>query len=223
MNVPPISTPNPKIFKSHLPAGSRKPNHSAYLIKYHFELTWNNEKDILASIANFLPKKGWVRDLGWGLEVQALSDLPCHIAGPDNLRPISSWNRSGIKKITEETRLDIPINTLTSLLHPKGEYGPKFLVTKNFYVLKKYNNSDLYALYVAHLSDRIRRENKPFHATWKETPAKNIKEVFNIQRNLIDNGFDVGNHDGLIGYKTRRSIGLWQEKKGHTVTCYPNY
>ena len=41
--------------------GSRKPNHSAYLIKYHFELTWNNEKDIWEmvelNIDNFNTKK----------------------------------------------------------------------------------------------------------------------------------------------------------------------
>ena len=31
---------------------------------------------------------------------------------------------------------------------PAGRFGPAYLVTPNFYALKSYNNSDLYALYV---------------------------------------------------------------------------
>ena len=42
-----------------------------------------------------------------------------------------------------------------SLLLPEGTYGPAFLTPKNYYVLKDYNFSDLYVLFVGHLSDRI--------------------------------------------------------------------
>ena len=37
------------------------------------------------------------------------------------------------------------------MLVPAGTYGPEFLVTPNFYVLKEYNNSDLYALFIGNL------------------------------------------------------------------------
>ena len=42
-----------------------------------------------------------------------------------------------------------------SLLLPEGTYGPAFLTPKNYYVIKDYNFSDLYVLFVGHLSDRI--------------------------------------------------------------------
>ena len=45
--------------------------------------------------------------------------------------------------------------TPASLLQPEGAYGPAFLATKNYFVLKDYNYSDLYVLFVGHLSDRI--------------------------------------------------------------------
>ena len=41
------------------------------------------------------------------------------------------------------------------LLAPVGENGPAFLVTKNFKVIRSYNNAMAYAFGVALLSDRI--------------------------------------------------------------------
>ena len=183
---------------------------------------WENKQDVLASIANFLKINGWAKDLGWGYEVKTPKNFRCHLGGPDNIKEITKWHEHGISKVTKETYHAFPNNTAASLLYPKGEYGPKFLVTKNFYVLKKYNNSDFYALYVAHLSDRIATRNKPFQETWKATLATNFDKVYQLQKNLIEHGFNVGAHDGLIGHKTRRSLGLWQEKKNREITCFPN-
>ena len=35
-------------------------------------------------------------------------------------------------------------------------------------------------------------------------------------------GYDVGGTDGLAGFKTRRSIGRWQEEQGGAATCFPS-
>ena len=35
-------------------------------------------------------------------------------------------------------------------------------------------------------------------------------------------GHDVGGADGLPGFKTRRSIGRWQEATGQAATCFPD-
>ena len=35
-------------------------------------------------------------------------------------------------------------------------------------------------------------------------------------------GYDVGGADGLAGFKTRRSIGDWQQKNGLKPTCFPD-
>ncbi len=47
-------------------------------------------------------------------------------------------------------------------------------------------------------------------------------DVARLQDKLVARGYDVGNPDGLAGFKTRRSIGAWQEKAGQTATCWPS-
>ena len=52
------------------------------------------------------------------------------------------------------------------LLMPAGRNGPAFIVTPNFYVLKEYNESDLYALFIGHGADRIAHGDKNFAGKW---------------------------------------------------------
>ena len=46
-------------------------------------------------------------------------------------------------------------------------------------------------------------------------------DIAAMQRSLEALGQDVGGADGLAGFKTRRSIGRWQEVSGQTATCFP--
>ena len=55
-----------------------------------------------------------------------------------------------------------------SLLLPEGTYGPAFLTPKNYFVLKDYNFSDLYVLFVGHLSDRI-AGGRAFETPWSKS------------------------------------------------------
>ena len=183
---------------------------------------WNSKQDTLGSIANFLDKNGWVEGLDWGNEITTPSDFPCYLEGPDNMRKTSKWYSNGVRKIKKNSPANFSKNTETSLLFPKGEYGPKFLVTKNFYALKSYNNSDLYALYVGHLSDLIDGKVNKFAASWKNSSPINKKDIFSLQKQLINSGYNVGSFDGLIGHKTRRSLGLWQKTMSKKVTCFPS-
>ena len=197
-------------------------------IKYGYDLNndgevdlWNNEGDTLASIANFLNSNGWEKNLTWGAEVTKTPELPCYIEGPNNKKTIKDWELSGIKFSKEKSIINLPNSLKTSLFLPKGEYGPKFLVTKNFYVLKKYNFSDFYALYVSILADLIEGE-KLFQKKWISTTKLSQNKVLRIQNLLLRNGYDVGGLDGLIGFKTRQSIGKYQEKLKQKITCYPD-
>ena len=47
------------------------------------------------------------------------------------------------------------------------------------------------------------------------------RDVKAMQDRLVATGYDVGNADGLIGFKTRIAIGLWQTRKGMPATCFP--
>ena len=93
--------------------------------------------------------------------------------------------------------------------------------TPNFYVLKEYNNSDLYALFIGNLADRIASNSGAFKGTWGKVGHMYRSDVEKMQKRLSKMGHDVGKIDGLPGYKTRRSIGRWQEKNGMKPTCYP--
>ena len=104
---------------------------------------------------------------------------------------------------------------------PAGRFGPAFIVTENFYVLKAYNYSDLYALYVGHLADRI-ADDRPFIAKWQKVGGFSRGDVKGMQEQLVAEGYDVGAVDGLVGFKTRIAVGLWQAKQGQTPTCFPD-
>ncbi len=41
------------------------------------------------------------------------------------------------------------------MMSPAGGYGPSFLVLENYKVIRRYNMSDLYAVFVGNLADRI--------------------------------------------------------------------
>jgi hypothetical protein len=43
-----------------------------------------------------------------------------------------------------------------------------------------------------------------------------------MQDELVAEGYDVGKVDGLVGFKTRIAVGLWQTRKGKPATCFPN-
>jgi hypothetical protein len=108
------------------------------------------------------------------------------------------------------------------LLTPAGRFGPAFLVSRNFYVLKEYNMSDLYALFIGHLADRITgRATGPFRARWADVGHLRRADVARMQRRLERMGYDVGGVDGLPGFKTRRSIGRFEEKAGLRPACFP--
>ncbi len=110
---------------------------------------WTSAPDALASTANFLRKHGWIPGETWGYEVA----LPPNMA-PSGARalPFATWAASGVARADGG---DLPRHGTATLLRPAGADGPAFLVTRNFGVIKRYNNAVSYALGVALLGDRI--------------------------------------------------------------------
>jgi len=183
---------------------------------------WNSVPDALASIANYLSKRGWQRNRDWGFEVSIPSDVSCAQEGPDLARPVADWARLGIKRISGKAFPSNDVSADGMMLVPAGRHGPEFVVTPNFYVIKEYNNSDLYALFIGNLADRIAYNAGPFEAKWDDVGSMLRSDVLAMQKALINKGYDVGKPDGLAGFKTRRSIGDWQSKNGLEPTCFPD-
>jgi lytic murein transglycosylase len=180
---------------------------------------WTSASDSLASIGRYLQGEGWVAGRGWGVEVKVPAAVSCALDGPEQGKPAAEWAALGITR-ADGSRLPAD-KGLSYLVMPAGRYGPAFLVTDNFYVLKRYNNSDLYALYVGHLADRFTND-RPFAGAWKPVGTFSRGEVKAMQDELVAEGYDVGNADGLVGFKTRIAIGLWQAKRGLAETCFPD-
>ncbi|MFD1723165.1 lytic murein transglycosylase [Rhizobium viscosum] len=182
---------------------------------------WTSVPDTLASIANFLVKKGWQRDRDWGFEVSIPEAVSCAQEGPDLAKPLSHWTSLGIKRISGKGFPSGELKAQGMMLVPAGRDGPEFIVTPNFYIIKEYNNSDLYALYIGNLADRIASGSGAFQGQWGDVGKMLRSDVAAMQKALERQGYDVGGSDGLPGYKTRRSIGQWQEKNGMKPTCFP--
>ncbi|TNC48461.1 lytic murein transglycosylase [Rubellimicrobium rubrum] len=182
---------------------------------------WNSDADTIASIGNYLSRHGWVKGRDWGFEVTVPSSVSCSLEGPDQGRPIAEWEGMGIRRIGGRAFPEHEQQAEGFLLMPAGRHGPAFLVTPNFYVLKDYNTSDLYALFVGHVGDRIQYGSGDFAASWDDVGGLVRSDVAAMQRALETLGHDVGGADGLPGFKTRRSIGRWQEASGRSPTCFP--
>jgi lytic murein transglycosylase len=181
---------------------------------------WNSVPDTLASIANFLRTVGWNPARGWGIEARVPADISCTLEGPEQTIPMAEWARSGVTQI-DGTPLPVRPGELGFLMMPAGRHGPAFIVSENFYILKKYNFSDLYALYVGHLADRM-AENRQFASAWGDVGGFSRADVRRMQLAMEREGYDVGGADGLVGFKTRVATGLWQTKAGQKPTCFPD-
>lgn len=96
--------------------------------------------------------------------------------------------------------------------------GVRFTVTRNFNVLKTYNNSDLYALGVGHLADRIGGAGPLQGSFPRDANGLSREDRVAIQRGLTQRGYDVGTIDGVIGAKTEAAIRDFQQRQGVTVT-----
>ena len=183
---------------------------------------WGSVPDSLASIANYLASKGWQKGRDWGFEVTIPDGVSCAQEGPDRAKAISAWASTGIARVSGSAFPGNEAGASGMMLVPAGTHGPEFIVTPNFYVIKEYNNSDLYALFIGNLADRIAYGGGSFKAPWGDVGKMLRSDVLAMQQALVAEGYDVGKVDGLPGFKTRRSLGEWQAKNGLKPTCYPD-
>jgi len=182
---------------------------------------WNSVPDVLASIGHFLKSRGWKAGLPWGVEVRLPAAVACSLEGPDQGRPLSSWVKAGVTRADGRPLAGADVGPVGHLLMPAGRMGPAFLVSDNFYVLKAYNESDVYALTIGMVADRLERA-QTIRGGWGKAGGFTRSDVRAVQRRLEGMGHDVGSADGLVGFRTRVAIGRWQAKNGLAVTCYPD-
>ncbi len=182
---------------------------------------WRSTPDSLASIANYLREHGWKPDQEWGTEVRVPETISCTLEGPRQGRPVREWERLGLVSVNGMLLPGMNREAVAFLVMPAGRLGPAFLVSENFYILKQYNESDLYALFIGHLADRM-RGGSALMGAWASIDPMRRSEIQALQKRLQADGHDVGKTDGLVGFATRTAIGQWQAKNRRTETCFPD-
>ena len=182
---------------------------------------WHSVPDALASAAQQLVNKGWQRGMRWAYEVRAPANVDCTIGVPELTKPIGEWLRAGFVPVRGQTLSASEQAQPASLLQPEGIYGPAFLTTKNYFVIKEYNFSDLYVLFVGHLSDRM-SSPQPFATPWSASTQLRTVDVEAMQRQLTRIGLYADKVDGKAGMKTRAALGAYQKSAGLKVDCWPS-
>lgn len=167
--------------------------------------------DALASTAAYLSRFGWIKGMPWGVEVTLPRGFDYDQLSSKVKRMPSDWARAGVLGMDGRP---VPDHGAAYVLLPAGAEGAAFLVFKNFDVIKRYNNSDLYALGVGHLSDRI-TGGGAVQGGWPQDDRALVRdEREELQRRLSARGFDTGGVDGNIGPATRAALIRYQRSIG---------
>ncbi len=177
---------------------------------------WTSVPDALATAANLLRQNGWQTGKTWGYEVT----LPGGRKFPAGSMSLSKWQGIGVVRARAKPFPSPSDNAELKVLD--GREGPAFLMTKNFFVLKRYNNADKYALAVGLLADEIaghgglvRDWNRPF-------TRLSFDEKQELQKHLSTLGYYDGKVDGKIGQGSRSAIIAVQQALGMQPDGHPS-
>ena len=108
---------------------------------------WSNYSDIFASISNYLKKHGWKKKQPWSIELNKANISKHDLKNKYSLKELGS-NKNYFKNKFYDLKGNI--------IKISDKNTNKFyLVYDNFYILKKYNNSNFYALTVGDLALKI--------------------------------------------------------------------
>jgi lytic murein transglycosylase len=181
---------------------------------------WHSVPDALASAAKQLADKGWQPGQRWAYEVHAPQSFDCTQGVPEVVKPIGDWLKAGFVPAYGGKLRPDELAEPASVLQPEGIYGPAFLAPKNYFVIKEYNFSDLYVLFVGHVSDRI-SDPRPFETQWSKGAQMRTADVEAMQKSLTTRGLYREKIDGKAGMLTRASLGAYQKSNGLKLDCWP--
>ncbi|CAN7233008.1 lytic murein transglycosylase [Pararhizobium sp. LjRoot235] len=170
---------------------------------------WNSVPDALATAANLLKKNGWQPGQTWGYEVAPPRD-GSQYAG--QTKTLAQWaalgftrpNGKGFRNGGQRAELKMP----------GGAGSPGFLMSKNFFVIKRYNASDSYALGVGLLADEIAGYGGMLQAWSRPDGSLDIKQKFELQSRLKSLGYYDGEVDGNFGTGSKAAIQAFQSRNG---------
>ena len=176
---------------------------------------WTSVPDALASTANYLRAYGWQP----GLPALVAVRLPAGLDPLASRDDFADWRRRGVARANGGA---LPPAGTAVLVQPAGHAGPAFLATENFVVLKSYNASDVYAIAVALLADRI-EGRPPLEASWPEERPLAKADRIALNRYLKGRGFRVPDVESRIDFDLRDAVRAVQAERGLPVDGQPTY
>lgn len=178
---------------------------------------WHSVPDALATAANLLAENGWQGGKTWGYEA-AVPATARKFAG--KTKTLNEWAALGLVRPNGkpfprgEDRAELKM--------PGGPTGPAFLMTKNFFVIKRYNASDSYALAVGLLADEIAGHGGMQQRWPRPVGTLDMKEKFELQTRLKALGYYNGEVDGNFGSGSKAAITALQSRLGMQADGEPS-
>jgi membrane-bound lytic murein transglycosylase B len=180
---------------------------------------WSNTGDALASAANYLTAMGWRKDQPWAVEARIPEGFDYGL-GDGRKHTVEAWKALGLTPATASAFASSDGLT-AELFLPAGSYGPAFLLFDNFFVIKRYNNADSYALAVGLLADRLAGRPDLSRPWPTEITLLTQQQVKDLQTGLNTLGFNAGAVDGVIGRGTRGALQRFQKARGFVADGFP--
>ena len=176
----------------------------------------SSASDALFSAARMLKSLGWQANEPWLQEVKLAQEIDWFETGTDKKKTIGEWKNL---RITGKYS-DLPDGPGdASLILPQGRKGPKFLAYSNFNVFFQWNKSFIYVLTAAHFANQL--EGSPPFTPGNPDKGLNKNQMMLLQTKLKKLGYQVGEIDGILGSKTRRSVQELQRTLNLPADAWP--
>lgn len=111
---------------------------------------WGSLEDVFASIGNFVSKLRWRKGVAWGVEARV--EQGGGRRSLDGPKTLAAWEKLGVSPARE---VAFGRGQTFRLVRPSRDEGPAFLVTENFGVLRRWNNSSYFVASVGLLADAL--------------------------------------------------------------------
>jgi membrane-bound lytic murein transglycosylase B len=134
---------------------------------------------------------------------------------------MSDWINRGVRRADGASWSSDERGLQAQLFLPAGAQGPALMLYPNFAVIRRYNNSDRYALVVALLARAFEGRGGLVQAWPRHVGSLNREEVLELQTLLNSLGYDAGAADGLFGSATRRAVRTFQTAQGAPADGFP--
>lgn len=117
---------------------------------------WNSLPDVIGSVANYFSVHGWQK--GESITHPVTVEDVSAVWEKNKLKPSVKLSELKSKGVSLNGQVDKPLeDQLVTLLKFEGKRGDEYWIgLKNFYVITRYNHSDMYALSVYQLSEKLK-------------------------------------------------------------------